>query len=54
MGYPGAGTYDDVLQLDKEGKYNSSQYNNSKSARWAKDERLRLPPSTHYMVPGPG
>ena len=36
------------------GRYNSSQYNNSKSARWGKDGRMKLPPSTHYHVPGPG
>ena len=53
-GVPGPGAYNDVLQLDKDGRYNNSQYNNSKAAKWSKDGRLKLPPSTHYMVPGPG
>jgi hypothetical protein len=53
-GIPGAGTYEDVLQLDKDGKYNSSQYYNSKSARWSKDRRMRLPKYSHYLSPAPG
>lgn len=51
---PAPGTYEDVLRLDGNGRYTSSEFNNSKSARWAKDDKLRLPPSTHYVVPGPG
>ena len=51
---PAPGTYEDVLRMDPRGRYSSSQFFNSKSARWAKDERLRLPPSTHYSVPGVG
>ena len=27
---------------------------NSKASRWGKDEKLKLPPSTLYMNPGPG
>ena len=52
--YPGAGTYDNVLSFDKEGRYQSSTFTNSKSARWAKDEKLKPPISTHLAVPGPG
>lgn len=51
---PAPGTYENILEIGPNGRYTSSQFSNSKSARWAKEERLRLPPSTHYAVPGPG
>jgi len=44
---PGAGTYEDILKLDKEGRYTSSQYVNSKSARWGREKRLSPPRHTN-------
>ena len=35
-GYPGVGTYEDVLAFDKVGKYTSSQFSNSKASNWSK------------------
>ena len=53
-GYPGVGTYEDVVKFDTQGRYVSSQLPNAKSARWGKDDRLKPPGSTHYANPGPG
>ena len=53
-GFPGPGTYEDQTAMGPEGVYSSDAYNNSKAARWAKDERLKPPPSSVYNNPGPG
>jgi len=37
---PAPGTYE-MVSMHKEGKYVSSEMNNSKSARWSKDDRLK-------------
>ena len=52
---PGAGTYEDVTRMHPTGAYNcNSEMNNSKSARWSKDEKLKAPGSRFEKYPGPG
>ena len=49
---PGPGTHEDKTQLNKYGVYASSEMPNSKSARWAKDGRLKQ--IKKHTSPGPG
>lgn len=51
--YPPPGTYEDQTALNAEGKYSSTFFNNSKAARWGKDEKLKFPKEI-YRLPGPG
>ena len=52
--YPGAGTYEDITAMSKDGKYHSSLMLSSKSAKWSKDARLKPVYTKYEKYPGPG
>jgi hypothetical protein len=50
---PPPGHYE-IVGMHKEGRYPISEFYNSKSARWSKDERLKPTGSKYEQSPGPG
>ena len=53
---PGAGTYNDVGQMDSKGRYMSSTLSSSKAAIWNREDKLKPSGVAEHNIgkPGPG